>query len=172
MTPETQATATLINAADKDGYSLYVTGYSHTYIRQATIHTRLVSQHLIYNGRLFIFLFKGDDLFHTAVLCIYAYQRAHKSHDPTTKTHTIHRVTPIDTDSPQLFKHIVFAHTNGLRTLYTPLILIIMGECSASHGKIPEISTSSHTYPMHCTPTQPCIYHPDPTPNPSLPHLV
>ena len=83
MTPGTRATATLTNAADKAGYALYVTNHSHTYIRQSTIHTRLLSQHLIYNGRLHTSLFKGDDSYHTAIFCVYAFQRAHKDHMTT-----------------------------------------------------------------------------------------
>ena len=74
MTPGTRATATLTNDADKAGYALYVTKHSHTYIRQATIHTRLLSQRFIYDGRLHTFLFKGDDSHHTAILCVYAFQ--------------------------------------------------------------------------------------------------
>ena len=74
MTPGSRATATLTNAADKDGYALYVTTHSHTHIRQATIHTRLLSQRFIYNGRLYTFLFKGEDSHHTAILCVYAFQ--------------------------------------------------------------------------------------------------
>ena len=61
MTLGTRATFTLINAADKAGYTLYVTDHSHIYIRQASIHTRLISQRSVYNGRLHTFLFQGDD---------------------------------------------------------------------------------------------------------------
>ena len=61
MIPETRATATLINEADKAGYTIYVTDHSHTYIRQASIHIRFVSQRSICNGRLYTFLFQGDD---------------------------------------------------------------------------------------------------------------
>ena len=88
MTPGTRATVTLTNAADKIGYALYVTNHSHTYIRQATIHTRLLSQRCIYNDRLYTFLFKGEDSHHTTILCVYAFQRAHKDHTTSSKDKT------------------------------------------------------------------------------------
>ena len=119
-------TATLVNAVDKAGYSLYVSDHNYIYIRQATIHTRLVGQCLIYNEHLHTFLFKGDDLLHTAVLDIYTYQRAHKAHNHTATTHATPRATFADAHSSQFFKKQVLAHVNELHTFYTPLILIIM----------------------------------------------
>ena len=120
MTLGTLAISTLINTTDKAGYYLYVTDHSHKYLRQATIYTRLVSQLSIYNRRLYTFIFKGDDMRHTAVLCIYIYQRARQTHDQTTTTQTAHLATPIDAHSLLLFKKKVLTHANELRILYTP----------------------------------------------------
>ena len=80
MTPGTRTTANLINTADKAGYVLYVTTHCHTYIRQATLHTRLVSQRSSYNVRLYTFVLQGINIHHTAILCLYAFQRGHRDH--------------------------------------------------------------------------------------------
>ena len=98
MTPWTRATATLTNAADKACYALYVTTHSHTYIRQATIHTRLFSERFIYNGRMYTFLFKGEYSHQTAILCVYAFQRAHKDHT-TSSTFTAPKAKILDTSN-------------------------------------------------------------------------
>ena len=112
MTPGTCATATLINTADKAGYTLFVTHHSHIYIRQATLHTRLISQRHIYNGRLHTFIFLGDDMHHTAIMCVYAFQRNYTSADTT---HT-----------PRHFKSKVLEIATSLCALYDPLTLIVM----------------------------------------------
>ena len=84
MTPGTRATATLINTANKTGYVLYITTHCHTYIRQATLHTRLISLRSSYNGRLYTFVFQGSNMHHTAILCLYAFQRGHRDHSTAT----------------------------------------------------------------------------------------
>ena len=80
MTTGTRTTTTLIIAAEKTGYVLYVTNHSNTYIQQAPIHTRILIQRSSYNGRLQTFLFEGDDKHHTSVLYLYAFQRGHEVH--------------------------------------------------------------------------------------------
>ena len=89
MTPGTQVTASLISTADKAGYILYVTTHCHTYIRQATLHTRLISQYSSYNGRLYIFVFQGSNMHHTAILCLYEFQRGHRDHSFATAENAI-----------------------------------------------------------------------------------
>ena len=122
MTPGTRATATLINTADKTDYVLYVTTHSHTYIRQATLRTRLVSQHSSYNGRLYTFVFQETSMHHTAIIYLYVFQRGHRDHSITTADNASGT-----THSPILFKKSILTLTATLQTLYTNLTLIIMG---------------------------------------------
>ena len=89
MTPGARATATLINTADKAKYVLYVTTHCHTYIPQATLYTRLVSQRFSYNGRLYTFVFQGSNIHHTAILCLYAFQHGHRDHSIATAENAI-----------------------------------------------------------------------------------
>ena len=154
MTPRTRATATLTNAADKAGYALYVTNHSHTYIRQATIHTRLLSQRFIFNGHLHTFLFKGEDSYHTTILCIYAFQRAHK--DYTTRS----KATSAKTETPQHFKQHVLDLATELRTIYDPLTLIIMGDLQHTIADNSLYRMDKHQPAPPANILTPCLHHP------------
>ena len=122
MTPGTRATSTLINTADKAGYVLYVTKHCHIYIRQATLHTRLLSQRSSYNGRLHTFVFQGSTMHPTTILFLYTFQRGHRDHSIATN-----RKEPDTAHSPTLFQQSIVTLTATLRTLYTNLTLLIMG---------------------------------------------
>ena len=154
MTPGTRATATLINSADKAGFALYVTNYSHTYIRQATIHTRLLSQRFIYNGHMYTFLIKGEDSHHTTILCIYAFQRAHKDHTISSKA------TATNSQTPQHFKQQVLDLATELRTLYDPLTLIIMRDIqhTIADNSLHRIGKHQPVSPANIL--TPCLHHP------------
>ena len=123
MTPGTRDTVTLINTADKAGYVLYVTTHCHTYIRQATLHTRLISQRSSYNGRLYTFVFQGTNMHHTAILCLYAFQRGHRDYSIATTENATDTA-----QSPMLFKQSIVTLTATLRMLYNKLTLLIMGD--------------------------------------------
>ena len=154
MTPGTRATTTLTNAADKADYALYVTTHSHTYIRQATIHTRLLSQRFIYNDRLHTFLFKGEDSHHTTILCVYAFQRAHKDHT------TSSTATAPTADSSRHFKQKVLDLATELRTLYTPLTLVIMGDLQHTIADNSLHRMGKHQPAPPANILTPCLHHP------------
>ena len=108
MMPGTRDTATLINTADKAGYVLYVTTHYHTYIRQATLHTRLISQRSSYNGRMYTFVFQGTNMHQTAILYLYAFQRGHRDHSIATAentTYTAQSPMLLNNPSSYLLRH-------------------------------------------------------------------
>ena len=154
MTPRTRATASLTNAADKAGYALYVTNHSHTYIHQEIIRTRLLSQRFIYDGRLYKFLFTGDDSHHTAILCVYAFQCAHKDHTTTPMA------TATNLQTPENFKQQVLDLATELRTLYDPLTLIVMGDLQHTIADNSLHRMGKHLPAPPANILTPCLHHP------------
>ena len=88
--------STLVQTADKAEYVVHITRLSHTYIRLTTLLARLITRHSNHNGRLHVFIFKGDDGGRTTVLGMYDFQRSHKTHitvpSPTRDTHDYARI--------------------------------------------------------------------------------
>ena len=85
-------------------FSLTITPHSHSYVRQNTLLTRLITQRSSHAGRLHVFIFKGDNGDHTAVIGIYAFQHGHTTHITSTYTPTVKPTPPRQHNNPKHLK--------------------------------------------------------------------
>ena len=172
--------STLISTADKIGYAAYITPLNHTYIRQTTLLTRLITQRSGRNGHLQVFLFKREDGDHTAVLGLYVYQRSHKNHVTTPhSTHVTHDRTHTQHD-PKHFKNTVLTLINELKTIYPQIKIIVIGDFQHTvltntlhrmgQPQLPHTSKYPHTMPT--TSTTSGFSCPDSTSKQHISHMV
>ena len=112
----------------KAGYTVYITPHSHTYLRQNTLLTRLVTQRFSHADRLHVFIFNGDNDDHTAVIGLYAFQRGHKTHSRSTHTPSENPTHPHQHNNPKKLKQDLLTLINDLKTAYQQLTLLIIGD--------------------------------------------
>ena len=120
--PGSHASLSLTRTADRAGYAVFITPNSHTYVRQNTLLPRLLTQRSSHTGRIHVFIFKGDNDAHTAILGLYAFQRGHKGHKTSKHSLPHHQTTP------QQLKQDLLTIISDLKTAYPNLTLIIIGD--------------------------------------------
>ena len=69
------------------------------------------------------FAFQGSTMHHTTIFCLYAFQHGRRDYSIA-----IHEKEPDIAHSPTLFQQSIVTLTATLRTLYTNLTLLIMGD--------------------------------------------
>ena len=122
------ASSTLICTTDKSGCAVYITQHSHTYIRQTTFLTRLITQRSSHADRLHVFTFKGDNGDHTTVIGLYTFQRGHKTHGTSIHTPPVTPPPPLHHNNPKHLKHALLALINDFKTVYQQLTLLTIGD--------------------------------------------
>ena len=120
--------STLIRTANKTGYAVYITPLSHTCIRQTIFLTRLLAQRSSHACRLHVFIFKGDNGDHTAVIGMYAFQRGHKTHGILPQTPPVAPPPPLQHNNPKHLKYSLLTLINDFKTVYQQLTLLIIGD--------------------------------------------
>ena len=126
--PSSPASFSLTRTADKAGYAVYITPHNHIYIGQNTLLTRLITQQSSHAGRLHVFIFKGNNYDHTAVIGLYAFQREHKTHITSTHTPPDKPTQYHQHNNPKELKQDLLTLINNLKTAYQQLNLLIIGD--------------------------------------------
>ena len=146
--PDSPISSTLTRTTDKDGYVVYITPHSHTYIRQNTLLTRLITQRSSHAGRLHVFILKGDNGDNTAVIGIYAFQRDHKTHSTSPHTPTVKSTHPRQHNNPKHLKQDLLTLINDLKTVYQQLTLLIIGDLQHT-VRNNTLHRMGHPQPLH-----------------------